>query len=88
MNIQTLYKFSGYLSVIIGAVATMCMYRIHYLYYAVGLSIIGFIFSGINIFLNAKYFNEREKYPKGYFGMLLSSLPVLFIMLVVFKFKR
>jgi hypothetical protein len=88
MNIQTLYKFSGYLSIIIGIAATMCMYRIQYLYYGVGLSIIGFIFSGMNIFLNAKYFNEYEKYPKGYFGMLLSSLPVIFIMLVIFKFQK
>lgn len=88
MGITTLYKVSGYLSIIIGIAAALCMFRIQYLYYGVGLSIIGGIFSIINIFLNAKYFYEDEKYPKGYAGMFINSLPVIFILLIVFKFKK
>ena len=56
--------------------------------YGIGLSIIGFIISGINIYMNVKYFSHEEKYPKGYWGMLLSSLPVLFMLFVIFKFKH
>jgi hypothetical protein len=88
MNVKHLYIISGYLSLIIGAVATLCIYRIQYLYYGVALAMLGFIFAGINIFLNSKYYYEQEKYPKGYLGMFLSSLPVIFMMLVIFKFKK
>ena len=88
MNVKTLYKLSGYLSIFIGITAALCIYRIQYMYYGVALAILGFIFAGINIFLNEKYYFEQEKYPKGYIGMFLSSLPVIFLMLIIFKFKK
>jgi len=88
MNVKVIYKFSGYLSIVIGILAVLCIYRIQYMYYGVILSILGFIFAGINIFLNAKHYFEQEKYPKGYLGMFLSSLPVIFMMLIIFKFKK
>lgn len=85
MNVKILYKWSGYLSIAIGIIAALCIYRIQYMYYGVGLAILGFIFAGINIFLNEKHYFEQEKYPKGYIGMFLSSLPVIFIMLIIFR---
>jgi len=88
MNVKTLYKVSGYISIAIGILATICIYRIQYMYYGVALAILGFIFAGINIFLNEKYYSEQEKYPKGYMGMFMSSLPVIFMMLIIFKFKK
>ena len=88
MNVKHLYIISGYISLIIGAMATLCIYRIQYLYYGVALAMLGFIFAGINIFLNSKYYAEQERYPKGYLGMFLSSLPVIFMMLVIFRFKK
>ena len=54
----------------------------------IALGILGFIISGINIFLNTKYYYEEEKYPKGYIGMLLSSLPVLFMLFVIMKHRH
>jgi succinate dehydrogenase/fumarate reductase cytochrome b subunit len=88
MNVKTIYKVSGYLSIALGVMAVLCIYRIQYMYYGVALAIFGFIFSGINIFLNEKHYFEQEKYPKGYIGMFLSSLPVIFLMLIIFKFKK
>ncbi len=88
MSIKLIYKICGYLSLIIGAVATLCIFKIQHLYLGVALSILGFIVSGINIFLNAKYYFDEEKWPKGYLGMFLSSLPVIFMMLVIFKFRK
>jgi hypothetical protein len=88
MDLRRLYILTGYLSIIVGAGATLCIFKIQYLYYGVGLSIIGFILSGSNIFLNAKYGFDDEKFPKGYLGMFLSSLPVVFILLVIFKFRK
>ena len=88
MNVKVVYKVSGYLSIVIGIMAVLCIYRIQYMYYGVALAILGFILAGINIFLNAKHYFEQEKYPKGYLGMFLSSLPVIFMMLIIFKFKK
>jgi hypothetical protein len=88
MNVKVVYKVTGYLSIIIGITATLCIYRIQYMYYGVGLAILGFLVASINIFLNSKYYYEQEKYPKGYLGMFLSSLPVIFMMLIIFKFKK
>jgi hypothetical protein len=88
MNVKLLYKLSGYLSVAIGIAATLCIFRIQYVYYGVALALLGFVFSVINIFLNEKYYADQVKYSKGYIGMFLSSLPVIFLMLVIFKFRK
>jgi len=81
------YKLSGYASIAVGLAATLCISRIEWMYYGIGLSILGFLFSGVNIFLNVKYYSEDEGYSKGYIGMFLNSLPVIFLMLIIFKFR-
>jgi hypothetical protein len=88
MRLHSIYKITGWLSVIIGVAATLCISRINWMYYAVALAIAGLVLSITNIFLNAKYFSEDEKIPKGYFGMFMSSLPVIFMMLIIFKFRK
>jgi hypothetical protein len=88
MPVKTIYLVSGYLSVIVGIAATMCIFRIQWMYYGVGLALIGLILAITNIFLNAKYFYDQERIPKGYFGMFMSSLPVIFMMLIIFKFRK
>jgi hypothetical protein len=88
MPVKTIYLLSGYLSVIVGIAATICIFRIQWMYYGVGLALIGLILAITNIFLNAKYFYDQEKIPKGYFGMFMSSLPVIFMMLIIFKFRK
>ncbi len=88
MKLPLVYKLLGYTSIIVGASASLCIYRIQYMFLGIGLSIVGFLLSGANIFLNTKYFSDEEKYPKGYLGMVLSSLPVLFMMFVIFKFRK
>lgn len=88
MNVKSLYKLSGYLSIIIGALGTLCVYQRQFLFYGVGLAIFGMIFSVINIFLNQKYYSDQDKSPKGYIGMFLSSLPIIFMMMMIFKFRK
>lgn len=88
MDIPKLYKLSGFLSVVFGIIASICIYRIQWMYYGMALSMLGFIFGTINIFLNSKYFSDNEKWPKGYIGIFLSSLPVLFLMFVINKYKK
>ncbi|MBA3662595.1 MAG: hypothetical protein H0W61_00095 [Bacteroidetes bacterium] len=88
MSHRFLYKLLGYLSIVTGLAAAGCMFRIQNMFYGIAFAILGFILAGINVYLNTKYYSEEETYPKGYFGMVLSSLPVLFMMFVIFKFRK
>lgn len=88
MNVKTVYRLTGYLSLAVGLLAALSVYRMQYIRIGIGLSILGFILAGINIFLNSRYYFDQEKFPKGYLGMFLSSLPVIFIMLLIFKFGK
>lgn len=87
MNVKVIYIVTGYLSIAVGILAALCIYRIQFMFYGVALAILGFLIAGINIFLNSKYYAEQEKFPKGYLGMFLSSLPVIFMLLIIFKFR-
>jgi hypothetical protein len=88
MYTRLIYRLSGWLSLIIGIICTLSIYQIRYVYYGVMLAIVGFIFAGINIFLNQRFEFDEVKWPKGYIGMLLSSIPVLFLLFVILKFRR
>lgn len=88
MSHRFLYKLLGYLSIIVGLAASSCLFKIQNMFYGIALAILGFILSGINIYLNTKYYSKEESYPKGYLGMLFSSLPVLFMLFVIFRFKK
>jgi hypothetical protein len=87
MNFRLIYIVTGYLSIAIGILAAACIYRIQYMKIGIGLAMLGMVVAGINIFLNSKYFSEKDKFPKGYLGMFLSSLPVIFMLLIIFKFR-
>ena len=88
MYTRLIYKLSGWLSVITGLACALSIYQVRYVYYGVMLAILGFIFASINIFLNQRFEFDEEKWPKGYVGMLLSSVPVLFLLFVILKFKH
>lgn len=83
MDPRRLYVASGYLSVAIGVASALSAYKPQLLFYGMGLSILGFIFAGTNIVLNAKYEFEGDRYPRGYWGLFLNSLPVVFLILMV-----
>ena len=88
MSHRLVYKILGYLSLVIGALAALSIYRIQFSFYGIALGFLGFIISGINIFLNTKYYYEEEKYPHGYIGMVLSSVPILFMLFVIMKHRH
>jgi hypothetical protein len=87
MNPERWYKISGYLSLVFGLTAALSVYKITLVYYGIPVAFVGFIFSGINIFLQTKHEFEPGKFAKGYLGMFLSSLPLIFLMVMIFKFK-
>lgn len=88
MNVKRVYLISGYLSIVVGILAALSVCRMQFLFYGIALSAIGFTLAATNLYLNAKYFSEQEKFPKGYFGIFLSSLPVIFMLLIVLKFRK
>lgn len=87
MSPERWYQLSGYLSLVFGVLASVSVYKMTLLYYGIPIAFVGFIFSGINIFLQTKHEFEPGKFAKGYLGMFLSSLPVIFLMVIIFKFK-
>ena len=82
------YRILGYFSIVIGLAATLCIFNSRNLFFGIMLSIAGFLSAGINIYLNQKYYRDQEEYPKGYWGMVLSSLPVLFLLFVIYRYKK
>jgi hypothetical protein len=88
MNHRILYFALGYLSIAVGIGAALCIFNIRNMFYGLSLSILGMLVSVVNIYLNQKYYSDEEKYPKGYLGMVFSSLPVLFLLFVIFRFKH
>lgn len=84
MNPNLLYRISGIASLVFGLASACCLVDIRAIFYGLIMTMFGFIFSGINIFLNAKYELSSQKLSLGYIGMFLSSLPVIFLMYVLF----
>lgn len=88
MNPRLAYRLTGYLSIAVGIGASIGIYRPHFMMYSIALSLLGFILSGINVYLNQKYFAEQDRFPKGLLGMFLSSLPVLFLLFMIFRSRH
>jgi hypothetical protein len=88
MNPRTIYLVTGYLSIGVGILAALSIYRSHFLMYGMGLAFIGMMSGTVNVFLNERHRFDEEKFPKGYLGMFLSSLPVLFMIFLKYNSGR
>lgn len=84
MTPYKLYKIAGKLSIIFGVIGAVCLVNIRTVPVALLLAITGFVFAGVNIFLDAKYEIHDRKIPLGFIGMILSSIPVLFLLAFIF----
>jgi len=82
---MNLFKLSGILSVILGAAASLTLINPRYLFYSLLFSIIGFVFSTVNIYLNAKYEITKGNFTLGHVGVILSSVPVIFLLILIFR---
>jgi len=85
MTPYKLYKIAGVLSIIFGVFAAVCLVNIRTVPVALLLAISGFIFSIVNIYLDTKHEIHDRKFPLGYIGMFLSSLPVIFLLYFIFS---
>lgn len=82
---MNLFKLSGILSVIFGAVASLALINPHYLFFALLFAILGFASATINIYLNAKYEITNSNFSMGHIGVILSSIPVIFLLILIFR---
>lgn len=88
---MNLYKLSGYLSVVFGAlccafiVLLVVTNKPLFLMLSVLNTLLGFICSIINIFLNAKYEISKKNFSLGFAGLILSSVPIIFLMFIILK---
>lgn len=87
MDPKIVFKASGIISVIIGILASLCLINVRLIFPGLILAILGFLSSGINIFLNEKYDFSNGRYSIGFIGMIFSSVPVLFIMYMAFSHR-
>jgi TRAP-type C4-dicarboxylate transport system permease small subunit len=56
-----------------------------WLFFSLLAAIVGFTFATINVFLNAKYEITKKPFSVGYIGMILSSFPVIFLLVLIIK---
>jgi hypothetical protein len=82
-----LYKISGYLSLFFGIVATLSCFNLVYLFAGLLCSILGFACSIINIFISTKYQLTKKVFTKAHVGLLLSSVPVIYLLFIIFFIK-
>ncbi len=82
------YKITGNLSLVFGVLAALSCISIPYILFGMVFAIIGFILSVFNIFINTKNGMERKLITKAHLGMVLSSVPVIYIIVVFIIFKK
>lgn len=89
---MNLYKTSGYLSLVFGALCCIFIVLLVltdkplFLMLSLMNTFLGFISAIINIFLNAKYeISRRGAISMGFAGLILSSVPVVFLMILILK---
>jgi energy-converting hydrogenase Eha subunit H len=83
----SMYKIISNISLIIGALATGTIFFHDFLLIGLFLSLLGFMASIFAIFYETKYQMQRRLFSKSFIGLFLSSIPVLYIMIVILIFK-
>lgn len=80
---MNLYKLSGLISIIAGVICCAMLFYPALLPFSLLFAIIGYTFSTINVYLNAKHEITKSWFSVGYIGMILSSIPVIFILVLI-----
>jgi len=80
---MNLFKLSGLISIIAGLICCAMLFYPALLPFSLLFAIIGYTFSTINVYLNAKHEITKSWFSVGYIGMILSSIPVIFILVLI-----
>lgn len=82
---MNLFKLSGIISIVCGIICCMALFNPSYLPFALLFAIAGYTFSTINIYMNAKHEITKSSFSLGYIGMILASVPVIFILFLIIR---
>ncbi len=82
-----MYRATSYLSLIFGGLAALSVISTQFLFIGLICSILGFAASIFNIFVQTKYQMEKRLFTKAHLGLVLSSVPVLYMIILVLVFK-
>lgn len=80
---MNLFKLSGLISIIAGVICCAMLFYPALLPFSLLFAIVGYTFSTINVYLNAKFEITKSWFSIGYIGMVLSSIPVVFILILI-----
>lgn len=80
---MNLFKLSGLISIIAGVICCAMLFYPDLLPFSLLFAIIGYTFSTINVYLNAKHEITKSWFSIGYIGLILSSIPVIFILVLI-----
>ena len=80
---MNLFKLSGLLSIVFGTISCLILIKPFLLMISLLSAIIGFTCATINVYLNAKFEITKSSFSIGYIGMILSSFPVIFLMVLI-----
>ncbi|MCD6017637.1 MAG: hypothetical protein K0S53_758 [Bacteroidetes bacterium] len=82
---MSLFKLSGLIAIVAGIICCALLFNPSFLPFALIFAIVGYTFSTINIYLNAKYEITKGSFSIGYAGMILASVPVIFILVLIIR---
>lgn len=82
-----MYRTTSYLSLVFGSLAALSVISAQFLFVGLIFSILGFAASIFNIFVQTKYQMEKRLFTRAHLGLILSSVPVIYIVIIVFIFK-
>ncbi len=77
-------RLTGNFSVLFGSLATLSCMMPSTLFMGMLCAIIGFIFSIFSIFIYTKNELGKKSFTRAHLGMILSSIPVLYVLLIIF----
>ncbi len=82
MDLQKRLKILGTISILLGAVAALlCVSSQKGLFFSIPIGFIGMLCSGIYVFIDTRNEVNTKKITPGIIGMILSSVPVLFMLI-------
>ncbi len=76
-------KILGIISIVIGVLAAVLCLVPYGLFLSLPVGFLGLILSTIYIYMDTKYSINTKKVTAGVIGMILSSLPILFVLFFI-----
>ena len=89
MDLKKRLNILGIVSIVTGGTAAiLCVSTIQGLFYAIPLGFVGMVCSGIYVFIDTRNEVNTKKITPGIIGMILSSIPILVILVVIAFMKK